>query len=121
MLVTGASSGIGKALARKLAEVGAIVVTIARDREQLDAVVTEFAADGLTLHTYVGDLADMADAEAVTARVMEDHGAVDVLVNNAGRSIRRAIENSYDRFHDFERTMQLNYFGALRVTMGMLP
>lgn len=121
VLVTGASSGIGKALARKLAEVGAIVVTIARDREQLDAVVAEFAADGLTLHAYVGDLADMADAEAVTARVMEDHGAVDVLVNNAGRSIRRAIENSYDRFHDFERTMQLNYFGALRVTMGVLP
>ncbi len=121
VLITGASSGIGKALARKLAEVGATVVTIARDRAQLDAVVAEFAADGLTLHNYVGDLADMADAEAVTARVIEDHGAVDVLVNNAGRSIRRAIENSYDRFHDFERTMQLNYFGALRVTMGVLP
>lgn len=121
VLVTGASSGIGKALARKVAEAGAIVVTIARDKEQLDAVVAEFAADGLTMHAYVGDLADMADAEAVTAKVLEIHGAVDVLVNNAGRSIRRAIENSYDRFHDFERTMQLNYFGALRVSMGVLP
>ena len=121
VLVTGASSGIGKALARKLAEAGAVVVTIARDKEQLDEVVAEFAAAGLILHAYVGDLADMADAEAVTARVLATHGAVDILVNNAGRSIRRAIENSYDRFHDFERTMQLNYFGALRVSMSVLP
>lgn len=121
VLVTGASSGIGKALARKLAEAGAVVVTIARDQEQLDEVVAEFAAAGLTLHAYVGDLADMAEAEAATARVLEIHGTVDVLVNNAGRSIRRAIENSYDRFHDFERTMQLNYFGALRVSMSVLP
>ncbi len=121
VLVTGASSGIGKALARKLAEAGAVVVTIARDKEQLDEVVAEFAAAGLTLHAYVADLADMAEAEAATARVLEIHGAVEVLVNNAGRSIRRAIENSYDRFHDFERTMQLNYFGALRVSMSVLP
>ena len=121
VLVTGASSGIGKALARKLAEAGAVVVTIARDKEQLDEVVAEFAAAGLILHAYVGDLADLADAEALTARVLATHGAVDILVNNAGRSIRRAIENSYDRFHDFERTMQLNYFGALRVSMSVLP
>jgi NAD(P)-dependent dehydrogenase (short-subunit alcohol dehydrogenase family) len=54
-------------------------------------------------------------------QVLAEHGGVDILINNAGRSIRRAIENSYDRFHDFERTMQLNYFGCLRVTMGLLP
>lgn len=121
VLVTGASSGIGKALARKLAEAGAVVVTIANDKAQLDEVVAEFAADGLTLHAYVADLSDMAEAEAATAKVLEIHGSVEVLVNNAGRSIRRAIENSYDRFHDFERTMQINYFGALRVSMSVLP
>lgn len=121
VLVTGASSGIGKATARKLAEAGAQVVTIARDKEQLDEVVAEFAVAGLKLHAYVGDLADMASAEAVTQQVLAEHGVVDVLVNNAGRSIRRAIENSYDRFHDFERTMQLNYFGSLKVTMTVLP
>jgi NAD(P)-dependent dehydrogenase (short-subunit alcohol dehydrogenase family)/thioester reductase-like protein len=121
VLVTGASSGIGKATAWKLAEAGAHVVTIARDKEQLDEAVAEFAAAGLKLHAYVGDLADMASAEAVTQQVIADHGAVDILVNNAGRSIRRAIENSYDRFHDFERTMQLNYFGCLKVTMTVLP
>ncbi|MER2603055.1 MAG: SDR family NAD(P)-dependent oxidoreductase, partial [Candidatus Competibacter phosphatis] len=54
-------------------------------------------------------------------RVLDDHGGVDILVNNAGRSIRRAIENSLDRFHDYERTMQLNYFGALRLIMGFIP
>ena len=121
VLVTGASSGIGKATAWKLAEAGAHVVTIARDKEQLDEVVAEFAAAGFKLYAYVGDLADMASAEAVTQQVLADHGKVDVLINNAGRSIRRAIENSYDRFHDFERTMQLNYFGCLKVTMTVLP
>ena len=121
VLVTGASSGIGKATAWKLAEAGAHVVTIARDKAQLDEVVKEFAQAGLTLHAYIGDLADMASAETVTAQVLAEHGTVDVLINNAGRSIRRAIENSFDRFHDFERTMQLNYFGALKVSMGVLP
>ncbi len=121
VLVTGASSGIGKATAWKLAEAGAHVVTIARDAEQLAEVVSEFEAAGLKLHAYVGDLADMASAEAVTQQVLAEHGVVDILINNAGRSIRRAIENSFDRFHDFERTMQLNYFGALKVSMGVLP
>jgi NAD(P)-dependent dehydrogenase (short-subunit alcohol dehydrogenase family) len=71
--------------------------------------------------TYAVDVADMADCDRFVRQLLADHGGVDVLVNNAGRSIRRAIESSYDRFHDFERTMQLNYFGALRLTMGLLP
>ena len=121
VLVTGASSGIGKATAWKLAEAGAHVVTIAHDKEQLDETVREFEAAGLKLHAYFGDLADMASAEAVTRQVLADRGVVDILVNNAGRSIRRAIENSFERFHDYERTMQLNYFGCLKVTMTVLP
>ena len=121
VLVSGASSGIGKATAWKLAEAGAHVVTIAHDKEQLDETVREFEAAGLKLHAYFGDLADMASAEAVTGQVLADHGVVDILVNNAGRSIRRAIENSFERFHDYERTMQLNYFGCLKVTMTVLP
>ena len=121
VLVTGASSGIGKATAWKLAEAGANVVTIARNKEQLDEVVKEFEAAGLKLHAYVGDLADMASTEAVVLQIIAKHGVVDVLINNAGRSIRRAIENSFDRFHDFERTMQLNYFAAIRLTMALLP
>ena len=112
VLVTGASSGIGKATAWKLAEAGAHVVTIAHDKEQLDEAVREFEAAGLKLHAYFGDLADMASAEAVTRQVLADHGVVDVLVN---------IENSFERFHDYERTMQLNYFGSLKVTITVLP
>jgi len=121
VVVTGASSGIGKATAWKLAEAGALVITIARDKEQLDEAANEFAAAGLKLHTYIADLADMASAEAVAQQILAEHGFVDILINNAGRSIRRAIENSFDRFHDFERTMQLNYFGALKISMGFLP
>ena len=67
------------------------------------------------------DVADPASCEALVKRVLEEHGGVDILINNAGRSIRRAIENSLDRFHDYERTMQLNYFGALRLIMGFIP
>jgi NAD(P)-dependent dehydrogenase (short-subunit alcohol dehydrogenase family) len=63
----------------------------------------------------------MASCDAFVAQVLKDHGAVDILVNNAGRSIRRAISASYDRFHDFERTMQLNYFGSIRLIMGFMP
>jgi nucleoside-diphosphate-sugar epimerase len=120
VLITGASSGIGKATAWKLAEAGAHVVTIARDKELLDEVTAEFTAAGLKLHAYVGDLADMASADAITQQILAEHGVVDILINNAGRSIRRAIENSFERFHDFERTM-LNYFGSLKVSMAVLP
>ncbi len=66
-------------------------------------------------------MADIASCDTLVQRVMNDHGGVDILINNAGRSIRRAIENSLDRFHDYERTMQLNYFGALRLIMGFIP
>ncbi|MFO1345100.1 MAG: SDR family oxidoreductase [Rhodocyclaceae bacterium] len=121
VLITGASSGIGKATAWKMAEAGATVITIARDKEQLEATQREFEANGHRLEAYVGDVTDFAQVDALVQEIIADHGGVDILVNNAGRSIRRAVENSFDRFHDYERTMQLNYFGALRLTMGLLP
>ncbi|MGL6070699.1 SDR family oxidoreductase [Craterilacuibacter sp.] len=121
VLVTGATSGIGKATALKLLEAGAIVVTIARDLQKIEETVREFSDAGYTLHVYQGDIADLHQAELLTAKILATHGTVDILINNAGRSIRRAIEDSFDRFHDFERTMQLNYFGALKVSMGVLP
>ena len=121
VLITGASSGIGKATAWKMAEAGAIVITIARDKEQLEATQREFEANGHKLEAYVGDITDFAQVDQLAAKIIDEHGGVDVLINNAGRSIRRAVENSFDRFHDFERTMQLNYFGALRLTMALLP
>jgi len=121
VLITGGSSGIGKATALKVAAAGAKVVICARGAEELAATRQEIEAAGGICHAYEADLADMTSCDALVQRVLADHGKVDVLVNNAGRSIRRAISASYDRFHDFERTMQLNYFGALRLIMGFLP
>ncbi|MCE5233358.1 MAG: SDR family oxidoreductase [Mizugakiibacter sp.] len=121
VVITGGSSGIGRAAALKIATAGAKVVICARGEEELDATRKEIEAVGGVCHTYKADLADVASCDAFVQQVLADHGHVDILVNNAGRSIRRAIASSYDRFHDFERTMQLNYFGALRLVLGFLP
>ena len=121
VLVTGGSSGIGLAAAHKFAEAGAITIICGRDQDKLDEACKEAKAKGYQFIAYPADIADMTDADRFVAQLIEIHGGVDFLINNAGRSIRRAIESSYDRFHDFERTMQLNYFGCLRVTMGLLP
>ena len=128
VLVTGGSSGIGLAAACKFAEAGAVTVICARDEDKLAEAkkeILEFAKNGgradAQVHTYAVDIADEAGTQAFIGWLNETLGGVDFLINNAGRSIRRAIEASYDRFHDFERTMQLNYFGCIRVTMGLLP
>jgi NAD(P)-dependent dehydrogenase (short-subunit alcohol dehydrogenase family) len=121
VLITGGSSGIGKAAAFKIAGAGATTIIVARDAEKLAATQKEAAARGLSLMTYTADIADPAQCEALIKKVVAEHGRVDVLVNNAGRSIRRSIEHSYDRLHDFERTMRINYFGAIQLTMGLLP
>jgi NAD(P)-dependent dehydrogenase (short-subunit alcohol dehydrogenase family) len=121
VVITGGSSGIGKAAAMKIAAAGARLVICARGADELEATKKEIEAAGGTCATYQVDLADLASCDAFVAQVLAEHGRVDILVNNAGRSIRRAIGASYDRFHDFERTMQLNYFGALRLIMGVLP
>jgi len=121
VIVTGGSSGIGKATALKLAEAGAKVVLAARTLDKLEEAGKEIEAKGGKAYLYTVDIADMEDCDRFCAKVLEDFGQVDILVNNAGRSIRRSISLSYDRFHDFQRTMQLNYFGALRLTMNLLP
>ncbi|RZI42455.1 SDR family oxidoreductase [Herbaspirillum sp. HC18] len=121
VLVTGGSSGIGLATARRLADAGAKTIICGRDSQKLDAARDAIAQKGGDVIAYPADLADLDDCDRFVNMLRGEHGAVDILVNNAGRSIRRPIENSFDRFHDFQRTMQLNYFGALRVTMGLLP
>ena len=121
VLITGGSSGIGLATAHKFAEAGATVLICGRDQDKLDEACREASTKGYGFTAYAVDIADMVDCDRFIAAVIAAHGGVDFLINNAGRSIRRAVEASYDRFHDFERTMQLNYFGSLRVTMGLLP
>jgi NAD(P)-dependent dehydrogenase (short-subunit alcohol dehydrogenase family) len=121
VLITGGSSGIGLATAHKFAEAGATTIICGRDQDKLDEACAEAKAKGYQFIAYSADIADMADCDRFVQLLIDNHGGVDFLINNAGRSIRRAIESSYDRFHDYERTMQLNYFGCLRVTMGFLP
>ena len=121
VLITGGSSGIGKAAALKIAEAGAKVVIAARGEEELEATRKEISDAGHQCYAYKADLADLDSCDSLIEQVTKQHGGVDILINNAGRSIRRSIELSFDRFHDFERTMQLNYFGSLRLIMQSLP
>ncbi|UCG97545.1 MAG: SDR family NAD(P)-dependent oxidoreductase, partial [Burkholderiales bacterium] len=129
VLVTGGSSGIGLAAAHKIAQAGAITVIVGRDQDKLDTAKGEIDAvlaeagnpNGGEVVTLSADLASMDSCDQMVEWLVGKYGGVDVLINNAGRSIRRGVESSYDRFHDFERTMQLNYFGCLRTTMGLLP
>jgi NAD(P)-dependent dehydrogenase (short-subunit alcohol dehydrogenase family) len=121
VLITGASSGIGKATAVKVADAGATVLLVARSLDKLEETRDEIVAGGGTAHIHQCDLSDIEDIERMAEEVLTYHGHVDILVNNAGRSIRRSIALSYDRYHDFERTIQLNYLGAVRLILALLP
>jgi NAD(P)-dependent dehydrogenase (short-subunit alcohol dehydrogenase family) len=121
VLITGASSGIGKATAVKAADAGATVLLVARSVEKLEETKREIEAAGGVAHIHRCDLADIEDVERMAEEVLAYHGRVDILVNNAGRSIRRSVGLSYDRFHDYERTIQLNYLGAVRLVLALLP
>ncbi len=121
ILITGASSGIGKATAVKVADAGATVLLVARNVEKLEETKAEIVAAGGAAHIHRCDLADIEDIERMADEVLTYHGHVDILVPNAGRSIRRSVALSYDRFHDYERTIQLNYLGSLRLILALLP
>ncbi len=121
VMITGASSGIGRSTALKVAAAGGVPLLVARNVEKLEEARAEIVAAGGTAYVYAADLSDMDSVETLVERVLTDHRGVDMLVNNAGRSIRRSIALSYERFHDFERTIQLNYFGAVKLIIGLLP
>ena len=121
VMITGASSGIGLAAATKIAGAGGIVLLVARTPENLESAREGIEQAGGRAHVHRCDLSDMGDIDRMVAEVLERHGHVDVLVNNAGRSIRRSLALSYERFHDFERTIQLNYLGAVRLILGIVP
>ena len=121
VVVTGGSSGIGHATAVMMARAGAQVAIVARSEDKLAEAVQEIEAEGGIARSFSADLTDLDSCDAVIDRIAAEMGSIDILVNNAGRSIRRSIATSYDRFHDFERCMQLNYFGSLRLIMRALP
>jgi NAD(P)-dependent dehydrogenase (short-subunit alcohol dehydrogenase family) len=121
VVITGASSGIGKVTAFKVAQAGGIPVLVARGKDKLEDTKDAVEADGGQAHVFPCDLSDLEAIDELADRLTEELPTVDFLVNNAGRSIRRSVKLSQDRFHDFERTMQLNYFGAIRLIMRLLP
>ena len=121
VLVTGGSEGIGFEAAKNCALAGAKVLVVARTQSKLDAAVEEIRSAGGDAHGYPCDLTDLNACDDLIDSVLNDHEFVDILINNAGRSIRRSLKLTYNRFHDFERVMQLNYFSAIRLTMNLLP
>jgi len=121
VVITGASSGIGKAAAKKIARAGGIPILVARSIDKLEETKAEIEAEGGTAYMYSADLSDSDAIDDLVKRVLSEHVSVDILVNNAGRSIRRSMALSQDRFHDYERTMRLNYFGAIKLIMGVAP
>jgi len=120
-LITGASSGIGLTTAKKLAQAGAHVLLVARTESTLQEVQAEIEAEGGKATIFPCDLNDLDAIDACSQKILASVDHIDILINNAGRSIRRAVHESIDRFHDFERTMQLNYFGAIRLILNILP
>jgi short-subunit dehydrogenase len=121
VLITGASSGIGASAARQIGAAGGTILLVARTREKLQEVADEVAEAGGKAYVHPADLSDIDDIDRMANEVLESHGHVDVLVNNAGKSIRRSVDRSYDRFHDYQRTMQLNYFAPVKLILDLLP
>ena len=120
VVITGASSGIGRSTALKVAQAGGVPVLVARGKDKLEDTQAAIEAAGGTAYVYPCDLSDLTAIDALCEQLCAEHETIDFVVNNAGRSIRRSLALSHDRFHDFERTMQLNYFGAVRLVMGVM-
>jgi thioester reductase-like protein/NADP-dependent 3-hydroxy acid dehydrogenase YdfG len=121
VIITGASSGIGRASAIAVAERGATVFALARNAEALDGLVAEIRSAAGEAYAFTCDVTDSTSVEHTVKDILGRFGYVDYLVNNAGRSIRRSVINSTDRLHDYERVMAVNYFGAVRMVLALLP
>ncbi|WP_394834596.1 SDR family NAD(P)-dependent oxidoreductase [Pendulispora rubella] len=121
VLVTGASYGLGEATARKLGAAGATVLLVARTTDRLEALASEIASHGGKAQAYAANLGDETAVDELVRRILADHGRVDTVINNAGKSIRRSLHLQYDRFHDFTRSLGVNYLGPVRLLLGLLP
>lgn len=121
VMVTGASYGIGEATARKLAAAGATVLAVARSAERLDDLAASINAGGGQAIAYPTDLTDEAAVSVLTKEITETHGPLDIVVSNAGKSLRRSLHHQYDRPHDFQRTIDINYLGPIWLLLGLVP
>lgn len=120
-LITGASYGIGEATARRLAAGGATVLLVARSAERLDDLAASINAGGGHAVAYPTDLTDESGVSALAEQITEEHGPLDIVVSNAGKSLRRSLHHQYDRPHDFQRTIDINYLGPIWLLLGLLP
>ncbi len=121
VLVTGASYGVGEATARKLAAATATVLVVARSADRLEELVASISAGGGRALAYPADLTDQDAISALVSRITQEHGPLDIVVSNAGKSLRRSLHDQYDRPHDFQRTIDINYLGPIRLLLGVLP
>jgi NAD(P)-dependent dehydrogenase (short-subunit alcohol dehydrogenase family) len=121
VLVTGASFGVGEATARKVAGAGATVLVVARSADRLHELAASINAGGGKAVAYPTDLTDEAAVSELTKTIGEEHGALDIVVSNAGKSLRRSLHDQYDRPHDFRRTIDINYLGPIQLLLGVLP
>jgi short-subunit dehydrogenase len=121
VLITGASSGIGEVTALEIGKAGGTVLLVARTREKLQQVAEQVQELGGTAHVHPCNLTDTDDIDRMAHEVLDAHGHVDILINNAGKSIRRSVDRSYERFHDYQRTMALNYFAPVKLILNLLP
>ncbi|WP_083982229.1 SDR family NAD(P)-dependent oxidoreductase [Actinomadura hibisca] len=121
VLVTGASHGLGAAVAESLGRAGARVLLVARSADRLEEVAGRIREAGGQAHAHPADLCDPAAVEKLAAELLAAHGRIDVLVSNAGKSLRRSVALQTDRFHDFTRTIGVNYLGPVRLVLALLP
>ena len=121
VMITGASSGIGRSAALDIGKAGGVVLLVARTQEKLEQVQSEIEDLGGLAYVHCCNLSDIEDIDRMSAEVLEQHDHVDILVNNAGKSIRRSVDRAYERFHDYQRTMQLNYFAPVKLILNLLP
>jgi len=121
VLITGASFGIGEQLAYMLADTGAHLILVARTEEKLVQVKKEVALRGGRATVVAADLAKEESVADLITALNDIPGGIDIVINNAGKSIRRSLYESLDRLHDFKRSMAINYFGPVQLLLALIP
>ena len=119
IIITGASYGIGEALSYILADIDCRLILLARTTEKLQTIQHQLSAKKAQIEIFPIDLRNNEQIDHFLNHI--EHNQIDILINNAGHSIRRPIMQSLHRLHDFERTMQLNYFAPVKLCLALTP
>ncbi len=121
VLITGASYGIGEKLAYLLSEIELHLILVARTEEKLLMIKKDIEKRAAKVSIYPADLRNSDELEDLLAFIHQLPAGIDVFVSNAGISIKRSIYDSLDRFHDFTRTMAINYFAPVQLLLSLIP